>query len=66
MKITLNGKIEEVPPVQNLEAFVATKFEKADGVIAELNEIIIRRHEWKSTPIKDGDSVELIQFVGGG
>jgi thiamine biosynthesis protein ThiS len=32
----------------------------------ELNRRIIRRAEWDSTSISEGDTVEIVHFVGGG
>ena len=32
----------------------------------ELNRRIIRRAEWDSTTISEGDRVEIVHFVGGG
>jgi len=35
-------------------------------IAIEVNRQIIRRADWKSTNIRDGDRVEIVQFVGGG
>jgi len=35
-------------------------------IAIEVNRQIIRRVDWESTDIKDGDRVEIVQFVGGG
>ena len=35
-------------------------------VAVELNEDIVPRAEYGSTFLKDGDSVEVVRFVGGG
>jgi thiamine biosynthesis protein ThiS len=32
----------------------------------ELNRKIIRKAEWGSTSLSDGDKVEIVHFVGGG
>lgn len=39
---------------------------KADRVAVELNRDIIRREAWGQTRLKDGDRLEIVQFVGGG
>ncbi len=41
-------------------------FEKDEGIIVELNQEIIHRDQWKEQPVKEGDVIELIQFIGGG
>jgi len=32
----------------------------------ELNHQVVRRNEWPNTILKDGDRVEIVNFVGGG
>ena len=39
---------------------------KGDRVAAELNRDIVSRTQWAETPLKDGDSLEIVHFVGGG
>jgi thiamine biosynthesis protein ThiS len=39
---------------------------KADRVAVELNREIAARGSWDSTQLKDGDRLEIVQFVGGG
>ena len=38
----------------------------AERVAVELNRKIIRRGDWGSTTISEGDRVEIVHFVGGG
>jgi thiamine biosynthesis protein ThiS len=38
----------------------------ARGVVVELNRQIVRRPDLAQTPLRDGDRVELVHFVGGG
>jgi sulfur carrier protein len=66
MKITLNGKLKEINNAENIEGFVSSLFAKCEGIIVELNEEMINRSQWKDHMLKDGDRIELIQFVGGG
>lgn len=35
-------------------------------VVVELNEEIIKRETYDTTVLKDGDVVEILQFMGGG
>jgi sulfur carrier protein len=39
---------------------------KSDRVAVELNREIVRREQWDSTILKDGDRLEIVHFVGGG
>ena len=66
MKITVNDKIKDVNSCKNVEELVSSLFEKNEGIIVELNEKMIKRDQWKEQPLKEGDTLQLIQFIGGG
>ena len=66
MKIILNGKETNNDTIKNLEELVASSAAKIEGIVVELNGKIIRKNQWKEQPVKEGDKIELIQFVGGG
>jgi len=66
MNITVNGKLKEINDCNNVEQLVSSLFEKNAGIIVELNEEIIKRDHWKKQPLQEGDSIQLIQFIGGG
>ena len=66
MKITVNNKIKDFNDCKNVEELVSSLFEKNEGIIVELNEEMIKRDQWKEQPLKEGDALQLIQFIGGG
>lgn len=66
MYITINGNKKEIDNNKNLQDLLKYFFEKDEGIIVELNEKIIHRDHWKELPLKEGDVIELIQFIGGG
>jgi thiamine biosynthesis protein ThiS len=39
---------------------------KPERLAVEVNRRIIRRAEWASTALAEGDNVEIVHFVGGG
>lgn len=39
---------------------------KPERLAIEVNHRIIRRSEWSSTALAEGDKVEIVHFVGGG
>ncbi len=39
---------------------------KADRIAVELNRQIVPRDRWTATPLADGDTLEIVHFVGGG
>lgn len=66
MKITLNGQTKKLTDAPNLNTIVERFCKKQNPVIAELNGKIIKTPQWESTVLKDGDTLELVRFVGGG
>ena len=65
MNLTINGE-SRVLPVDTLGALVEQLGMKSDRVAIELNREIVPRVQWPRTPLKDGDRLEIVQFVGGG
>jgi len=67
-KITLeiNGETRDVPAVAGARELLQFLEIKEEHVALEINHKIIRRADWDSTPVADGDHVEIVQFVGGG
>ena len=67
-KITLeiNGETREVPAAANARGLLQFLGITEERVALEINHRIIRRAEWDSAPVADGDHVEIVQFVGGG
>lgn len=38
----------------------------AQRIAVELNREVVRRSDWETTLLNDGDKVEIVHFVGGG
>lgn len=66
MVLRINGESREVPQLETLSALVEHLDMKADRLAIELNRDIVPRERWGSTALKDGDSLEIVHFVGGG
>ena len=68
MNLMINGESREFPePSLALSVLLVEKLGmKVDRVAVELNRQIVRRGEWEATLVKDGDRLEIVQFVGGG
>ena len=66
MTLVINGETRSIPLVSNVLELVRHLEVGAEGVAVELNKNIIRRRDWKETPLSDGDRVEIVQLVGGG
>ena len=65
MQVTINGKLEEVQADTVLEVL---KYKEVDShmVAVELNTQIVERDQLETTPLKDGDKLEFLFFMGGG
>lgn len=66
MKLIINGKPKELAENLNLKEMIDQLSLPTTPAIAEINGNIIKQNLWHTIPIKDGDCVELINFVGGG
>ena len=66
MKLIINGEERSLENVSSLSSLLVQLRLKADRVAIELNREIAARGSWDSTQLKDGDRLEIVQFVGGG
>ena len=66
MNITINGETKEVPPNTSLESLISDMGLNPDTVVAECDGKIIKRDEYGSLVLQEGNVLELIRFVGGG
>ena len=67
MKLTVNG--EEVSLAEELtisNLLVDQNVKMPEMVSVELNGRILRRPEFETTNVTDGDKVEFLYFMGGG
>ena len=67
MVITINGKHTELPGETTVKELLDTQYvEMQEYVTVQLNDSIIQRQSYESTPVKDGDVVEFLYYMGGG
>jgi thiamine biosynthesis protein ThiS len=66
MKLTINGEERSFADIANLSALIDSLGMKPDRVAVELNRKIVQRAKWGETPVRDGDKLEIVHFVGGG
>ncbi len=66
MKIILNGDPHEVAGPLTLTALLAQLNIDPRRVAVEHNLTVVKRANYDSTQIQDGDQVEIVNFVGGG
>ncbi|HIJ60022.1 MAG TPA: sulfur carrier protein ThiS [Nitrospirae bacterium] len=65
MKIRLNGK-ECITEAKTISELLEENNIKVEFVAVELNKKILKRTEFDTVKINEGDSVEVVIFVGGG
>jgi thiamine biosynthesis protein ThiS len=66
LRIMVNGEERQVPgPTTLLELLAHLRLDPRT-VVVELNREIVRRPRLGETSLSEGDSVELVHFVGGG
>ena len=66
MRIRVNGKFLESDDPQSLNDFIEQTVKQQNFLVAELNGQIIKRPDWQTIRLNDGDSLELVTLFGGG
>ena len=66
LEILVNGEPRRVPGPASAADLLRHLGLDPRTVVVELNRRIVRRPELGNTTLSDGDSVELVHFVGGG
>ena len=66
MTIRLNGEPFEVTDPATIGTLLELLELDARRVAVEHNLLVVRREAYGSTPLKEHDEVEIVNFVGGG
>ncbi len=66
MTITLNGEPFELEGPRTVSALLAELAIDARRVAVEHNLTVLKRAAFETADLKDGDQVEIVNFVGGG
>ena len=66
MKLTVNGESRTFESVATLTDLLTARGLDARAVVVEHNRAIVRRPTLAETPVRDGDTIEIVHFVGGG
>jgi thiazole synthase len=66
MTIKLNGDPHEIPQPLTVSALLETLAIDARRVAVEHNLAVVKKAAYDTSIIKDGDEVEIVNFVGGG
>ena len=66
MTIKLNGDPHDIPKPLSVSALLATLAIDARRVAVEHNLAVVKKAEYDTSIVTDGDEVEIVNFVGGG
>ena len=66
MTVTVNGQPKEIADGTSLGRLLEQLQLRPDCVAVELNLNVIERDLFAATQLSAGDSLEIVQFVGGG
>lgn len=66
LNIKVNGKAESITVNKSLFDLLIDKLLNPERVVVEVNNCIIKRDQFSEYILKEGDSLEILRFVGGG
>jgi thiamine biosynthesis protein ThiS len=66
MKITINGQDKEIGDGVTIAALLEQLQIRPARVVIERNRDIVSREAYGGTSLKEGDTLEIVHFVGGG
>lgn len=66
MKATINGETRELPDGITVAALLEDLGTPRSGIAVARNERVVRRAEYDTQQITDGDTIEIIKAVAGG
>ena len=66
MRFTVNGDAAELPDGATVGDAIRTLTSLSSGVAVALNGEVVSRSAWDTTPVADGDGVEVLTAVQGG
>ncbi len=66
MNIRVNGECQEIKSGLPLTGLLRELQIQGRGIAVELNRKVVEKESWEATILRDGDSIEIVQAVGGG
>lgn len=66
MQLTINGQLKHIENIDHLDALVKSFCPQMKNIITEVNGQIVYQDAWPTTPLHEGDVIEMVTFVGGG
>lgn len=66
MRLSVNGEEREIEAGATIEKLLDDLGLRARRVAVEVNRKVVNREAWPQTELQERDSIEIVQFVGGG
>jgi sulfur carrier protein len=66
MELVINGEKRHVSDVKSVADLLCSFNLQQKILVVELNRVIIERDQYESQALHDGDTIEIVHFVGGG
>jgi thiamine biosynthesis protein ThiS len=66
MRIQVNGEWRDIPAGLSVLGLLEHLELAPERVAVELDRRIVRQPDWAATPLQEGSTLEIVQFVGGG
>ncbi|PRO65727.1 sulfur carrier protein ThiS [Alkalicoccus urumqiensis] len=66
MTLTINGEERTIGGEGMSAADLAAHLGLEGRIAMERNGMILKRDEWENETLEQGDTIEIVQFVGGG
>lgn len=66
MKLTLNGELFDTSKAETIQDLLDELGIESVRVAVEVNLTIVKKADYAVFKLKDGDNVEIVNFVGGG
>jgi thiamine biosynthesis protein ThiS len=66
MQIRLNGESREIPDGIRLDQLIEEFRIQGRPIAVEINQQVVSTSRYDQTPLREGDQLEIVTFVGGG
>ena len=66
MRVLINGEERELPEGTTVSQMLEALKIQPERVVVEVNLTILKRAQLAAATLREGDTVEIVQFVGGG
>ena len=66
IRVRVNGKDREIDGDQTVHDLLVALELRPELVVVERNREILSRDRYAQVPVEDGDTLEVVHFVGGG